>query len=146
MFKTNDLAEDGGDQNRGTGLNVPEAALARSSRPAAVYWSGMTMSSDDPIDFDSTLVRQGRDAETFDQVSAFAREIEERSLDKLLEDLPGLAALSEWKFRLAASMFQRRFRKLPDVEKGQLRIFADEVAGGESPEIAIRIRALFERR
>jgi len=100
-------------------------------------------SDDEPIDLDSTLVRRGRDAGTFDQVSAFAREIENRSLDKLLADLPGLAALSEWKFRVAANMFQRRFRKLPAVEKAQLRIFADEVASSESDIIGERIRALF---
>jgi len=101
------------------------------------------MASDDPNDPDSTLVKRGKDAETFDQMSAFAKEIENRSLDKLLADLPGLVALSEWKFRVAANMFKRRFRTLPAVEKDQLRIFADEVAKSESSEIAEKIRALF---
>ena len=98
---------------------------------------------DDPLDFDSTLVRRGKNAATFDQVSAFAKEIEGRSLDKLLSDLPGLAALSEWKFRLAAHMFRRLYRDLPAVEKEQLRIFAEDVARGESAEIAEKIRELF---
>lgn len=101
------------------------------------------MNPEDPLDFDSTLVRHGRDAATFDQVSAFAKEIEGRSLDKLLSDLPGLAALSEWKFRLAAHMFKRMYRELPAVEREQLRIFASEVAGRESEEIAAKIKELF---
>ncbi|MCM2313646.1 MAG: hypothetical protein NDJ92_00650 [Thermoanaerobaculia bacterium] len=101
---------------------------------------------DDDLDFDSTLVRHGRNAETFDQVSAFAKEIEGRSLDKLLLDLPGLAALSEWKFRLAAQMFGRRFRQLKGVEKEQLRIFAEEVAATEKPDLAAKIRALTSER
>lgn len=104
------------------------------------------MSSDDPTDFDSTLVRHGKGAGTFDQMTAFAREIENRSLDKLLADLPGLAALSEWKFRVAANMFRRRFRTLPAVEKDQLQIFAAEIASGESPDIAAKIRELFVDR
>ncbi len=100
----------------------------------------------DDLDFDSTLVRHGRDAATFDQVSAFAKEIEERSLDKLLLDLPGLSALSEWKFRLAAQMFGRRFRQLPAVEKQQLRIFAEEVAASQGADVAAKIRELIAER
>lgn len=101
---------------------------------------------DDELDFDSTLVRRGRDAATFDQVSAFAKEIEGRSLDKLLADLPGLAELSEWKFRLAAQMFGRRFRKLPAVEQEQMRIFAEEVAASQAAEVAAKIRELTAER
>lgn len=104
------------------------------------------MDPDDDLDLDSTLVRRGRDAETFDQFSAFAKEIESRALDKLLLDLPGLAALSEWKFKLAAQMFGRRYRQLPAVEKEQLRIFAEEVAVGQSAELAAKIRALIAER
>ncbi|MBI2214204.1 MAG: hypothetical protein HYU52_11210 [Acidobacteria bacterium] len=104
------------------------------------------MDPDDDLDLDSTLVRRGRDAETFDQVSAFAKEIEGRSLDKLLLDLPGLAALSEWKFRLASQMFGRRYRQLPAVEKAQLKIFAEEVAASQDAELASKIRALIAER
>ena len=104
------------------------------------------MAPDDEIDFDSTLVRRGRDAGTFDQVSAFAKEIEGRPLDKLLLELPGLAALSEWKFRLASQMFGRRYRQHASVEKQQLRIFAEEVAANESGEVASKIRELIAER
>lgn len=96
------------------------------------------------IDFDSTLIRRGIQAATFGQMADFAVSIENRPLQKLLADLPGLAQLSDVKFRLARQVIRRRARALPDVEREQLRIFAAEVASTAPADVARRISELFD--
>lgn len=101
---------------------------------------------DDPKQFDTTLTRSGLRAETFREIAAFASSIEERPLDKLIGDLPGLARLSELKFNLARQVLQRRLRDLPAVEREQLRIFADEVSESVEIDARERIRSVFVAR
>ena len=95
------------------------------------------------IDFDSTLIRRGIQAATFGQMADFAASIENRPLQKLLADLPGLAQLSDMKFRLARQVIRRRARALPAVEREQLAIFAAEVAATAPVYVGQRIRELF---
>jgi cob(I)alamin adenosyltransferase len=95
------------------------------------------------VDFDSTLIRSGVQATTISELSQFVATMEKRPLDRLLEDLPGLASLSNSKFDLARSVLRRRARDLAPVEREQLQIHAEEVAGGTDEEVARRIRALF---
>ena len=95
-------------------------------------------------DLDSTLLRQGRTAMSYSDMVTFAEMVESRPMIKLLEDLPGIAALSDTKFHLALTILRRRFRGESSVDQLQLRIIADEIAGTiEESEPAHRIRSLF---
>ncbi len=95
------------------------------------------------IDLDTTLVRHGHSATTFTDMTEFVAEIEERPLDKLLCDLPGLVKLSEMKFVLARRTLQRRFAALPAVEREQLAIMAREVSLTAEGDDVERIRSVF---
>lgn len=97
-------------------------------------------------DFDTTLVRRGVRAATFRDMEAFVSSIEQRPLDKLVGDLPGLAQMSEMKFNLARQVLRRRMRDLPPVEVEQLRIFADEVSTSIADDAKERIRSVFVQR
>ena len=95
---------------------------------------------------DTTLVLKGTHATTFREMEEFADNIETRPLDKLLGDLPGLVRLPDTKFELARLVLRRRLRELGDVEREQLRHFAEDVASGEDAEAAERIRSVFVQR
>lgn len=95
---------------------------------------------------DTTLVIKGTHATTFRDMEDFADTIETRPLDKLLGDLNGLVRLPDTKFELARLVLRRRLRELGDVEREQLRLFAEEVASGAEAEAAERIRSVFVQR
>ena len=94
-------------------------------------------------DLDSTLIRRGSAASTLTDMADFVEMIQERPVDNLLAELPGLAQLSETKFSLARVVIRRRTKTLdrPDLE--QLRAFAYEVADDTGGEVGERIRSLF---
>ena len=94
----------------------------------------------------TTLVLKGAQAATFREMEDFADTVETRPLDKLLGDLNGLVRLPETKFELARLVLRRRLRELPDVEREQLRLFAEEVASTADAEAAERIRSVFVQR
>lgn len=95
-------------------------------------------------DLDSTLLRQGRAAMSYSDMVAFAEMVESRPMIKLLEELPGIAALSDTKFHLALTILRRRFRGESAIDQLQLRIIADEIAGSAAEAgIAQRIRGMF---
>ena len=97
-------------------------------------------------DFDTTTVRRGEAANTFSALSEFADGLRQRPLDKLLLDLPGLAGLSDQKFRLASHVIRQRWWHLPSVEQDQLVLIAEEVAAGLDAETAERVRDIFRKR
>jgi hypothetical protein len=94
-------------------------------------------------DFDSTLVRTGIQATTISELTQFVLVMEKRPLDRLLDELPGLARLSNSKFDLAQAVLRRRARELAPMERLQLKIHAEEVAGASELTVAERIRSLF---
>jgi hypothetical protein len=94
----------------------------------------------------TTLVLQGSHATTFSEMEDFAENVETRPLDKLLGDLNGLVRLPDTKFELARLVLRRRLRELADVEREQLRLFAEEVASEADAEAAERIRSVFVQR
>jgi hypothetical protein len=95
---------------------------------------------------DTTLVLKGAHATTFRDMEDFADNIESRPLDKLLGDLNGLVRLPDTKFELARLVLRRRLRELGDVQREQLRLFAEEVASAADAEAAERIRSVFVQR
>jgi hypothetical protein len=94
-------------------------------------------------DLDSTLIRRGVQATTFTEMEEFAEMVERRPLDKLLTELPGIAALSEMKFGLARQVIRRRANYLGALHREQLRILADEIAETTPEAVAVRIRDIF---
>jgi hypothetical protein len=94
----------------------------------------------------TTLVLKGAHATTFREMEDFADNVETRPLDKLLGDLNGLVRLPDTKFELARLVLRRRVRELGEVEREQLRVFAEEVASGADAEAAERIRSVFVQR
>ncbi len=97
-------------------------------------------------ELDTTLTLQGSHAQTFREMEDFADHVENRPLDKLLGDLNGLVRLPDTKFELARLVMRRRLRELAEVEREQLRLFAEEVAAGADAEAAERIRSVFVQR
>ncbi len=95
-------------------------------------------------DLDTTLLRRGREATSYSDMVVFAETVETRPMIKLLEELPGIASLSETKFHLATTILRRRFRGESPIDQLQLRIIADEIAGTSGDdELARRIRSMF---
>jgi len=94
-------------------------------------------------DLDSTLIRRGTQATTISELSQFVATIEERPLDRLLDELASLAQMTNSKFDLARSVLRRRARDLAPVEREQLQIHAEEVAARSKDDVALRIRSLF---
>lgn len=101
------------------------------------------MDARDEVDLDSTLVRRGNDASTYTEMAAFAQSIENRPLEKLLADLPGLAQLSETKFSLARQIIRRRARELAQADLEQLRTLAVEIAIAAPSYVGSRISSIF---
>jgi hypothetical protein len=95
-------------------------------------------------DPDSTLIRHGKNAMTYTDMVAFAESVETRPISKLLEELPGIASLSDSKFRIASTVLRRRFQLESPIEQIQLRVIADEIASAvEDRNVANRIRDVF---
>jgi len=81
---------------------------------------------------------------TYSDMVAFAESVEVRPLGKILEDLPGIACLSDSKFRIASTVLRRRFQLESPIEQIQLRVIADEIASAvEDRAVANRIRDVF---
>lgn len=100
--------------------------------------------ADQQMDLDSTLVRRGQNAMTYTDMVAFAESVETRPLARLLEDLPGIAGLSDSKFRIASTVLRRRFQLESPIEQIQLRVIADEIASAvDDRTVANRIRDVF---
>jgi hypothetical protein len=96
-------------------------------------------------DVDTTLIRRGKGAMTYSDMVAFAESVETRPLSKLLEELPGIASLSDSKFRIASTVLRRRFQLESPIEQIQLRVIADEIASAvEDRAVANRIRDVFQ--
>lgn len=71
------------------------------------------MPADEPespggLDQNSTLLRSGRDALTFDDMGRFVKQIETRSVERLFFDLPALVRLPDATFGLVPSALRRR--------------------------------------
>jgi len=96
-------------------------------------------------DFDSTLVRRGRQAASFSDMVEFAKDVHERPLAKLFEELPHIARLSDTKFHLATNILRNRFRAQSGLDQLELQKIGSEIADRVSNDwVADRIRAIFE--
>jgi len=99
----------------------------------------------DDDDDDSTLLRVGKSASTFSQMSGFVHDIESRPLARFLEDLPSLLALPDTKYKLVALVIRKR---LGHEDEGQdilvrLRFVAYQT---QDPIVRERAGKLIEQR
>ena len=99
---------------------------------------------DEKPSFSSTLIRRGRDAVTYAEMSEFAHLVETRPFDKLLEELPSLSKFSEPKFALAVGVLRRRFRAESEADRSQLKVLADELSADLDEKTRTRIMSIFE--
>jgi len=96
-------------------------------------------------DLDSTLIRRGRQAASLSDMVEFAKDVHERPLTKLFEELPQIARLSDTKFNLATNILRSRFRSQSNIDQFELRKIGSEIADRASNDwVADRIRAIFE--
>ncbi len=96
-------------------------------------------------DLDSTLIRRGRQAASLSDMVEFAKNVHERELTKLFEELPQIARLSDTKFHLATNILRNRFRSQSGVDQAELQRIGSEIAERASNDwVADRIRAIFE--
>ncbi|MBK5257962.1 MAG: hypothetical protein JJE51_00065 [Thermoanaerobaculia bacterium] len=95
-------------------------------------------------EFDSTLIRRGRSALSFADMVAFAQTVHDRPIDKLLEELPQIARLSDTKFNLATKVLRRRFCSEGGDDQIKLRVIGNDIAANSSSIwVADRIRSIF---
>jgi hypothetical protein len=76
-----------------------------------------------PKDDDSTMVRRGKAAFSLTDMSKFVKDLQDRPIAKLIDDLPGLLDLPEAKFALVSLALVKRMRASSDDKKvivGQL--------------------------
>lgn len=96
------------------------------------------------LEFDSTLIRHGRDAVTYTDMREFARDIETRPIVKLLQEIPALAAFAGGKFSLAKMILHRRFRNESPLDQLQLQSLIEEIASNVlDPDVAARVLTIF---
>ena len=69
----------------------------------------------------SSVVIRGIDARTFSEMETFVKDLEGRPVERLLRDLPALAALSQTKVSLVSYVMHARFRAAEPGEKIRMR-------------------------
>ena len=97
------------------------------------------MADDEHDDDPSTLVRSGKLALTYSEMTAFVEDIEARPLDRLMSDLPTLMALSDAKHQLVVMVLRKKTRP-NSPERSALLARLGELQA-TAPEATVRERA-----
>ena len=100
---------------------------------------------DVPDDADSTLVRSGKTALTFTEMTSFVRDLESRPTERLLDDLPGLMALPEAKYGLVVMVLRRNVRPGRSERDSILERLGALRSGAENAEVQKRAKAFLSR-
>jgi len=98
-----------------------------------------------PDDADSTLVRSGKTALTFTEMTAFVKDIESRPPERLVHDLPGLMALPEAKYSLVVMVLRKKIRPRGPERSGIIAQLTWLRTKAESPEVRQRAEAFLAR-
>jgi hypothetical protein len=69
----------------------------------------------------SSVVLRGIDARTFTEMESFVKDLEARPVERLLRDLPELAALPETKVSLVSYVISTKYRAAEPAEKQRMR-------------------------
>ena len=86
----------------------------------------------------SSVVLRGIDARTFTEMESFVKDLEARPVERLLRDLPELAALPETKVSLVSYVISTKYRAAEPAEKQRMResiaATVEQLAPGEVQE------------
>lgn len=93
----------------------------------------------------SSVVIRGLDATTFEQMEDFVDDLQQRPLDRLLQDLPRLARLSSTKFALVSYVMKRKFEAAAPVERERMRETISAATTGVEDDARERLVRLLER-
>jgi hypothetical protein len=94
----------------------------------------------------SSVVVRGVDARTFSEMESFVKDLETRSIERLLRDLPQLASLSATKVSLVSYVMAGKFRSADAEEKSVMReSVAATVESLPSGETRERVAAILDR-
>ena len=97
------------------------------------------MADDDHDDDPSTLVRSGKLALTYSEMTAFVADIEARPLERLTGDLPTLMALSDAKHQLVVMVLRKKTR--PDSPERAALLTRLQELQASAPDPTVRERA-----
>jgi hypothetical protein len=98
-----------------------------------------------PVDLSSVVIR-GIDATTFSDMEAFVIDLESRSVERLLRDLPQLAHMAANKVSLVSYVVTAKYRASDDFDKRTMResvaATLESLPEGEARE---RVGAILDR-
>jgi len=98
-----------------------------------------------PVDTSSVVIR-GIDATTFSDMEAFVVDLESRSVERLMRDLPQLAQMSATKVSLVSYVVTAKYRASDDLDKRKMRESVaatfESLPAGESRE---RVGSILDR-
>lgn len=94
----------------------------------------------------SSVVLRGIDARTFTEMESFVKDLEGRPTERLLRDLPQLAALSQTKVSLVSYVIAGKYRAATPPDREWMREnVAATLESLEAGEIRERIAAILDR-
>jgi hypothetical protein len=94
----------------------------------------------------SSVVIRGLDAQTFSEMESFVKDLETRTTERLLRDLPQLAELSATKMSLVSYVIAGKYRAADAEQKKVIRDgIAATVAALPEGETRERVAAILDR-
>ena len=97
-------------------------------------------------DVASSVVIRGIDAQTFSEMESFVKDLETRTTERLLRDLPQLAGLSATKMSLVSYVIAGKYRAADAQQKKAIRDgLAATVAALPEGERRERVAAILDR-
>ncbi len=95
---------------------------------------------------DSSVVIRALDATFFSEMEAFVKDLETRPVERIIRDLPDLAALSEAKFSLCSRVLISKYRAASEAERSAIKKEIETLLGGmPAGEASDRIRNLLKK-
>ena len=102
--------------------------------------------ADETSSLASSVVMRAVDAKTFTEMESFVKDLESRSVERLLRDLPQLAELPGTKVSLVSSVLSAKYRAADDADKETMReSVARTVASLQDGETKTRLTQVLER-
>lgn len=94
----------------------------------------------------SSVVIRGLDAQTFSEMESFVKDLESRTTERLLRDLPQLAGLSATKTSLVSYVIAAKYRAADAQQKKEMRdAVAATMASLSDEERRERVAAILDR-
>jgi hypothetical protein len=102
--------------------------------------------ADDTNSLASSVVMKAVDAKTFTEMESFVKDLEARPVERLLRDLPQLAALPQTKVSLVSYVLAAKYRGADAAEKQTMRETMVATVGSlPAGETRDRVNQILER-